>query len=302
MHITCIGCGVMASAFAIAQGSKHTMSMIPSAYDEEIVDCIKDSQFDPRLACPWPESIKFVETPTQCDLLVIGVSSMGVDWAKSVALTLMEKHRVPVLLLTKGLIEDHHGFLLLTEYFSKALQTEVLAITGPCIAKELAHQKPTAVEISGHTTSLSVSLSQALSLPFYHVYPNQDTKGCQLLAALKNVYAIHVGMAVDMNERAYRFSQSIQEMGVLVEQLGGDPSTASGLSGLGDLYVTVQGGRNGKFGGYLASGMRPEEILSGPMQGVTVEGYDVLQLLQRTNVQFDQSRLQALSALLTLMS
>jgi glycerol-3-phosphate dehydrogenase (NAD(P)+) len=47
-----------------------------------------------------------------------------------------------------------------------------------------------------------------------------------------------------------------------------------GLAGVGDLYVTVGGGRNGKLGACLGRGLRVTDALSGPLKGETVEGVD----------------------------
>jgi glycerol-3-phosphate dehydrogenase (NAD(P)+) len=43
---------------------------------------------------------------------------------------------------------------------------------------------------------------------------------------------------------------------------------------MGDLHVTVGGGRNSRLGTFLGQGNRLSEIVNGPMQGVTVEGLD----------------------------
>ena len=46
------------------------------------------------------------------------------------------------------------------------------------------------------------------------------------------------------------------------------------LPGMGDLHVTVGGGRNSKLGTLLGKGQRLSEIMAQPMRGVTVEGVD----------------------------
>ena len=45
-----------------------------------------------------------------------------------------------------------------------------------------------------------------------------------------------------------------------------------GLTGSGDLFVTVMGGRNGKFGRLIGSGMKPDAALK--QMATTVEGYE----------------------------
>ncbi len=51
-------------------------------------------------------------------------------------------------------------------------------------------------------------------------------------------------------------------------------STAFDLAGMGDLHVTVGGGRNSRLGRYLGTGESLQQILQTTMRGVTVEGVD----------------------------
>ena len=65
-------------------------------------------------------------------------------------------------------------------------------------------------------------------------------------------------------------------MAKIVKVLGGSESTVIDQSGLGDLYVTVKGGRNGLFGKLLGMGLTPQEALNKIKEmglGV-VEGYE----------------------------
>ena len=51
------------------------------------------------------------------------------------------------------------------------------------------------------------------------------------------------------------FTVAVEEMANIIEYFGGKRETAYGLAGLGDLEVSVRGGRNAKFGQYLGEGM-----------------------------------------------
>lgn len=72
------------------------------------------------------------------------------------------------------------------------------------------------------------------------------------------------------NARAAVFARGMLDMLTLVEAQGGRVSTVLGLAGAGDLYVTCQQGRNGRFGRLVGSGATPEAAVR--LIGSTVEG------------------------------
>jgi len=72
------------------------------------------------------------------------------------------------------------------------------------------------------------------------------------------------------NARAAVFARAMLDMQALVEAQGGRIATVLGLAGAGDLYVTCQHGRNGRFGRLLGSGATPEGAFRSI--GSTVEG------------------------------
>ena len=81
------------------------------------------------------------------------------------------------------------------------------------------------------------------------------------------------------NYEAAVFAQSIWEMRQLITELGGDPEQASWLPGVGDLNVTCNGGRTGRFGHLLGSGLTPPEAIA-QMQGATLECLEILNTLR----------------------
>jgi glycerol-3-phosphate dehydrogenase (NAD(P)+) len=55
--------------------------------------------------------------------------------------------------------------------------------------------------------------------------------------------------------------------------------TALRLPGVGDLFVTVNAGRNSRLGLRLGAGATVKEALAGPLKGETVEGVDTARAL-----------------------
>ena len=49
-----------------------------------------------------------------------------------------------------------------------------------------------------------------------------------------------------------------------------------GIAGVGDLYVSILGGRNSKLGSYLGENLNYKNILKNKMKNTTVEGADLV--------------------------
>ena len=62
-----------------------------------------------------------------------------------------------------------------------------------------------------------------------------------------------------LNTAAALIQESIYEMIIFTEKLKGKKETVMGLAGIGDLYVSADGGRNSKMGEYLGQGMTFKE-------------------------------------------
>ena len=61
----------------------------------------------------------------------------------------------------------------------------------------------------------------------------------------------------------------------VLRKLKGKKETVIGLAGIGDLYVSADGGRNSKMGEYLGQGITFNEAKKTKMSDVTVEGADL---------------------------
>ena len=99
------------------------------------------------------------------------------------------------------------------------------------------------------------------------MYTTDDVIGVEMAGALKNVYAIAVGMGYSLgigeNTRAMVMSRAVREMSKLGEALGGHRDTFSGLAGMGDPIVTCtsQRSRNRHVGEQLGAGKSITEII-----------------------------------------
>ncbi len=305
--IAVVGAGMMGSALCVPLADRgHDVRLIGTPLDEAIVRSLASSRRHPTLGLELPESVRCAPESQlhalaeDADALVVGVSSAGVAWAAAALGPLLQQRNRPVLMVSKGLQYEAGELRVLTDAFRLALpealraECHPVSICGPCIAGELARRAPTMVVFTGQDLACARRLADWLETSYYHVVLHPDVIGVQVCAALKNAYAMGIAFGAGLHQRArgergsvalhnYEaavFAQSLVEMQELVVTLGGASNTVVGLPGSGDLTVTCNGGRTGRFGALLGLGHAAREAIR-LMQGATLECLEVLAELER---------------------
>lgn len=118
----------------------------------------------------------------------------------------------------------------------------IASMGGPAIAVEFARGAPTAVIVASENVGAAAAVQKALQNEYFKVETSRDVVGLELGATLKNAYAISLGMCDGLghgtNAKAFMATLALEEMATLMTALGGEPRTAYGLAGLGDLLTT----------------------------------------------------------------
>ncbi|MGY9007778.1 MAG: NAD(P)H-dependent glycerol-3-phosphate dehydrogenase [Candidatus Pelagibacterales bacterium] len=163
---------------------------------------------------------------------------------------------------------DIRSTSLISEVINKTLPNNRLAImSGPNFALEIALGKPTATLIAAQKISDAKYIANLISSKTFRPYLSSDIIGAQICGAMKNVYAIGCGIIVGKNfgENAVAsvIARSFAEIKSVGRKLGAQPETLSGLSGLGDLFLTCSSkkSRNFSLGFDLAKGKKLENLL-----------------------------------------
>jgi len=299
--ILILGAGVMGTAITIPMTDNgHAVHLVGTHLDSDIIEEIHESRFHPRLRSRVGETVtpftydRLNEAMEDIDLVILGVNSRGIDWAAEMLGPRLPPH-TPVVLLTKGLSGDGQRLRILPEVLREGLpshyqnQIQLAAIGGPSIASELAALRHTCVVLAGSNQALLEDIAVLLRTPYYHIWTSTDVIGVEVCVALKNVYALAVGLvrgwlekegeadngAAMHNAASAIFTQALWETGYLVEYLGGQRSSAYTLPGAGDLYVTCQSGRNSRMGHFLGLGMNYRQAKAKYMPEDTVEGAEL---------------------------
>ena len=150
---------------------------------------------------------------------------------------------------------------------STAPHHQVVALSGPSFAAEVAARQPTAIVAASTDVTAAERVQEAFSNHHLRVYTHDDVIGVELGGALKNVLAIGAGIAEGLkfghNTRAALITRGLAEMSRIGLKMGANPLTFAGLGGLGDLILTCTGdlSRNRKVGLMLGEGKSLQEVL-----------------------------------------
>jgi len=302
--IIIIGAGAMGSAFAVpCLDNKNKVTVVGSHLEDNLIDIINsNNQKHPALKTQLPKEITFerfekLQTilKEKIDIIVCGVSSIGIEWFVQ-QISKNYNNQLPIVLLTKGLsivdnelttLSDKIKYLLKKEGHS---QINISAIKGPCLAAGLANKMRTGTVIANQNVKESLLLKDMISTKYYSTEISEDITGVELSGAIKNIYSMLIGASEGLsnskaskeirskyflNTAASLIHRSISEMVEFVSHYGGKPETVYGLAGLGDLYVSAIGGRNSLMGKYLGEGNLYNDAKEKFMKNITVEGAEL---------------------------
>ena len=181
------------------------------------------------------------------------------------------RHLNPSMIIcaSKG-IENKTG-LLMSGLISKLMgisNDKIVALSGPSHAEEVYNKIPTAVVSASSNISFSQDVQKLFANKYFRVYSSLDIIGVEVGGAVKNVIAISAGICQGLqlgdNTMAALLTRGLQEIIRLGRHYGANPTTFSGLSGIGDLMVTAfsEHSRNRHVGFMLGRGKTLSEILS----------------------------------------
>ncbi len=199
---------------------------------------------------------------------------------------------VPIVSLSKGLEKGTQ--MRMTEIIETLMPGHPAGVlTGPNLAREIMAGQAAASVIAMVDDTIAIALQKVFRTGLFRVYTNEDVVGCELGGALKNVIAIAAGMGdgagAGDNTRAAVITRGLAELSRLGTAMGGQPSTFSGLAGMGDLVATCISSlsRNRHVGVQLGKGRSLDEIIeemSMVAEGVKTCGV-VMELAKQYNIE-----------------
>ena len=303
--ITMLGSGIMASALSVPLADNgHEVRLVGTHLDRGIIDRIQIDGVHPGLFRALPKSVQafqleaLEEAISGAEIVLSGVNSFGVRWASEQLAPLLTPDML-VLAIAKGLDADEHGNLrILPEVLAERVPPQVReqiawsAIVGPSIAGEVAARRDTCVLFVGTDQAALDRLAETFRTERYHVWTSLDLVGGEICAALKNCYALGVGLAegvletlgeLDSRDRIHNyeaalFAQGAAEIAQVVRLLDGRGQPPHPLPSVGDMYVTSTGGRNVRVGRLMGTGLRFSEARE-KLGNPTLEGAAAIEVV-----------------------
>ena len=299
--IIIIGAGAMGSAFAVpCLENQNEVTLVGTHLEDDLINNIKsNNNLHPALNIELPAKLKVEKFEKlqsilegEVDIIVAGVSSVGIEWFVN-QISKNYKKNTPIILLTKGLAIEGNELITLSDKIKKLLkekghgEVNISAIKGPCLAAGLAYKMRTGTVIANPDIKETEKLKKIISTNYYSTEVSDDLTGIELSGAIKNIYSMLIGASEGLsnskapkeiqskyylNTSASLIHRSISEMVEFVSFYGGRADTVYGLAGLGDLYVSAIGGRNSLMGKYLGEGYLYKEAKEKFMKNITVEG------------------------------
>ena len=303
--IIIIGAGAMGSAFVVpCIENGNVVTIVGTHLEDKLIEKIKLNQnIHPTLNIKLPDSLKIEKfnqlksiLKQNIDVIVVGVSSVGIEWLVD-QISEDYKKNLPIVLLTKGLSIVDGELATLSDKIKKLLKIKghkeinISAIKGPCLAAGLANKMRTGTVIANPDIKETQKLKKIISTDYYSTELSDDLTGIELSGAIKNIYSMLIGASEGLsnfkaskevkskyylNTSASLIHRSISEMVEFVSHYGGRAETVYGLAGLGDLYVSAIGGRNSLMGKYLGEGYLYKDAKENFMKDITVEGAELV--------------------------
>ncbi|MGD0339055.1 MAG: NAD(P)H-dependent glycerol-3-phosphate dehydrogenase [Bacteroidota bacterium] len=273
MNVAVIGAGSWGTALSVLLWKNgHTVRLwtYSQEYADEITNHHENLSFLPGIKIPEEILVTtdFVEAAANKDMVVFAVPTQflrsvatqaaGIDFSKTL-----------IVHVAKGI--EHHSLKTMSEVLIEVIPTaapnRVATLSGPSHAEEVSRNIPTAVVAAATNGQVAKSIQQFFMNRTFRVYTNTDLRGVELGGALKNVIAIAAGISDGAgygdNTKAALMTRGIAEITRLGVAMGANPHTFSGLSGVGDLFVTCMSrhSRNRFVGEQIGKGRRLDDVL-----------------------------------------
>ena len=263
-RIAVVGAGAWGTALANALvRAGRAVTLI--ARREAAATAMRESRANPRLPdVRLDERIAVtadIGAAADADAVLLVVPAQSLRAAAS-ALAPALRHGTPVIACAKGIERGTRKFM--TEVIAESAPAALPAIlSGPSFAADVARGLPTAVTLAARDRKVAEALAHSVGSPSFRPYHATDVRGVEIGGAAKNVLAIAAGIVtgrgLGASAAAALTTRGFAELMRFGEAYGARVETLTGLSGLGDLFLTCSSpqSRNFSLGVALGRGARP---------------------------------------------
>jgi glycerol-3-phosphate dehydrogenase (NAD(P)+) len=274
MDICILGSGGWGTALGIIlHNNKHRVTLWE--YDKEYAHTLSEFRenfyYLPKIKIP--DKIKITndigEAVHSADMIVVSTPTQYIRPVIETIKDISFDGKI-ILSVSKG-IENRSLMTvsqLFMDVFTNIQKKNIVVLSGPSHAEEVAKKIPTAVVAASEDIKNAEAVQRAFSNKYFRVYRSSDVMGVELGGALKNIIAIAAGIADGAgfgdNTKAAIMTRGIREITRLGVKMGANENTFIGLSGIGDLIVTCMSklSRNRFVGEEVGKGKKLKQVLA----------------------------------------
>ena len=277
MKAAVVGSGAWGTALAIRL-CKNGHDVTMWTFETDLIPEMESTRRNPRLpGAVLPDNLKIsgdYACIKGCKLVVMASPSFPARTVCRNAVPYIDTDAVLVS-VTKGLESGTH--MRMSEVVAQETGMEVVALTGPSHAEEVALDIPTGLLAACQNQTKAELVQDAFMSDTLRVYTSADPVGAELGGALKNVIALCAGITDGLgfgdNTKAMLMTRGLTETARLGVALGARKDTFTGLAGVGDLIVTCTSmhSRNRRAG--ILIGQGKDALTAMKEVGAVVEGY-----------------------------
>ena len=273
-NILIIGSGSWGTALAIVASYSNNKVFLKTR-KQQLCGKINNSRHSPYLEnVIIPASIEAVmEFPIDIDLVIFAVPSEYLLEQLEEALSKLGLN-IDIIIATKGMRNEGELF---SAYFKRKWGIELIFLSGPNFAREVANGLKSACDIVCTDIKKAKKVADYLTSDHFEIKTGSDIVSIQIAGCYKNVLAIYSGyisvLGFGENYKAKICTDGINELGFICERLGGEKESIYSYSGIGDLILSSYSveSRNYRFGTFIAKQEKNNSILqqySGVIEGI----------------------------------
>ena len=277
MKVAVVGSGAWGTALAIRL-CKNGHDVTLWTFETELISQMETTRCNPRLpGAQLPQELKIsgdYGCVAGCAMVVVAAPSFPIRSVSRGIAPYLDENAV-VVSVTKGI--EKGSLLRMSEVVAQETGREVVVLTGPSHAEEVALNVPTACLSACADKAKAEFVQDAFMADTFRIYTSPDAVGAELGGALKNVIALCAGVSDGLgcgdNTKAMLMTRGLTEMARLGMSMGASKDTFAGLAGVGDLIVTCTSmhSRNRRAGILIGQGKDVQEAMQ--EVGAVVEGY-----------------------------
>jgi glycerol-3-phosphate dehydrogenase (NAD(P)+) len=276
MNIVIVGAGSLGTALSnILAKKKDYITLNLLARKKEIVDSINNMHINEKYFPNFRLEENLVATLNREVLLDADIVFLAIPSACVIDYVLENRHLLKnhtiIVILSKGF---GRGKKTIFESLNEILKNPLCSLKGPTFASDLIHNNPSAFTIASKDDRIFPVFMNLFENSNIFLDFSTDITGVEVISALKNIYAILLGI-IDAyfnsaNVRFFILSRAFREMRDIIMMLGGREETLFKYCGFGDFSLTALNdlSRNRTLGllvgkGFLNSNTSNSVILEG---------------------------------------